>query len=64
MLAQIIWHGYAICEVSCPTLYFTEASSINFRRSMQYGVGCLKTGLTFRLAKMGIIRSGLFPVNQ
>ena len=62
MLAQIIWQGYTIAEVSCPTKYFTEASSINLRRSIQYGIGCLATALTFRLAKMGIIRSGLFPV--
>jgi glycosyltransferase involved in cell wall biosynthesis len=63
MLAQIIWQGYTIAEVSCPTKYFTEASSINLRRSIRYGFGCLWTALTFRLAKMGIIRSRLFPVN-
>ena len=62
MLAQIIWRGYTIAEVSCPTKYFTEASSINLRRSIRYGLGCLATALTFRLAKMGIIRSRLFPV--
>ena len=64
MLAQIIWQGYTIAEVSCPTKYFTEASSINLRRSILYGLGCLATALKFRLAKMGIIRSGLFPVIQ
>ena len=63
MLAQIIWQGYTIAEVSCPTKYFTEASSINVRRSIRYGLGCLWTALTFRLARMGIIRSALFPVN-
>jgi glycosyltransferase involved in cell wall biosynthesis len=62
MLAQIIWRGYTIAEVSCPTKYFTEASSINLRRSVLYGLGCLATALTFRLAKMGIIRSRIFPV--
>jgi glycosyltransferase involved in cell wall biosynthesis len=62
MLAQIIWQGYTIAEVSCPTKYFTEASSINLRRSIQYGLGCLATALTFRLAKMSIIRSKIFPV--
>jgi len=61
MLAQIFWHGYTIGEVSCPTKYFTEASSINFRRSCQYGFGCLGTGLKFRLAKMGLMKSKLFP---
>src|SRR5438093_8742376 len=61
MLAQILWHGYTIGEVSCPTKYFPEASSINLRRSIRYGIGCLSTGLTFRLAKMGLARSKLFP---
>ena len=63
ILAQIIWRRCTIAEVSCPTKYFTEASSINLRRSICYGLGCLWTALNFRLAKMGIIRSGLFPVN-
>lgn len=61
MLAQIIWQGFTIGEVSCPTKYFTDASSINFRRSCKYGFGCLGTGLKFRLAKMGLIKSKLFP---
>lgn len=64
MLAQIIWQGWRIAEVSCPTKYFTEASSINFRRSVRYGMGCLWTGLIFRLAKMGVASSRLFPVNH
>ncbi|MBD3392468.1 MAG: glycosyltransferase [Chitinivibrionales bacterium] len=53
MLAQILWCGYTIAEVSCPTKYFAEASSINFVRSLRYGAGCLRTALDFRLAKMG-----------
>ena len=61
MLAQIFWHGFTIGEVSCPTKYFTDASSINFRRSCKYGFGCLGTGAKFRLAKMGLIQSKLFP---
>ena len=52
-----------IAEVSCPTKYFAEASSINFKRSIRYGFGCLWTALNFRLARMGIIRSRLFPVD-
>ncbi len=64
MLAQIIWQGWSIAEVSCPTKYFAEASSINFRRSFRYGLGCLWTGITFRLAKMGLINSEFFPVNR
>lgn len=61
MLAQIIWFGHTIAEVSCPTKYFAEASSINFHRSVRYGCGCLLTALTFRLAKMRLIASRLFP---
>jgi glycosyltransferase involved in cell wall biosynthesis len=59
MLVQILWHEYAIAEISCPTDYNADASSINFRRSVVYGLGCLATALTFRLAKAGIIRSSL-----
>jgi glycosyltransferase involved in cell wall biosynthesis len=61
MLAQILWFGHTIAEVTCPTKYFTEASSISFQRSVKYGFGCLATGLTFRLAKMNLINSRLFP---
>ncbi len=61
MLAQILWAGYTIAEVSCPTKYFPEASSINFRRSVRYGFGCLGTGLAFRFAKLGLARPALFP---
>lgn len=62
MLAQILWFGFSIGEVSCPTKYFPEASSINFRRSVKYGFGCLSTGLSFRLAKLGFTDAGgLFP---
>ena len=61
MLAQIIWYGYMVAEVSCPTMYFPEASSINFRRSLRYGLGCLTTAFTFRLAKVGMVRSRRFP---
>lgn len=61
MLAQIIWYGFTIAEVSCPTKYFPEASSINFQRSLKYGCECLWTASRFRAAKMGISRSRLFP---
>jgi len=60
MLAQIIWYGYLVAEVSCPTKYFAEASSINFVRSIKYGFGCLLTAAIFRLARLGLIRSRLF----
>ena len=61
MLAQILWYGHIIGEISCPTKYFPEASSINFARSMKYGFGCLFTGILFRIAKMNLIQSQLFP---
>jgi glycosyltransferase involved in cell wall biosynthesis len=60
MLAQILWHGFTIAEVSCPTKYFAEASSINFRRSLKYGFQCLAVGLKFRLARLGLAQAELF----
>jgi glycosyltransferase involved in cell wall biosynthesis len=60
MLAQVIWFGFHIGEVSCPTKYFKEASSINFRRSVVYGLGVLKTAAQFRLSKMNIVKSSIF----
>ncbi|HEX9052050.1 MAG TPA: glycosyltransferase family 2 protein [Anaeromyxobacter sp.] len=56
MLAQALWFGFDIGEVSCPTRYFAEASSINFRRSVKYGFGVLATGLEYRLARMRLLR--------
>ena len=64
MIAQIVWFGYTVAEVSCPTKYFAEASSINLSRSIEYGIGCLKTACAFRLAKMNLIKSVLFPVRE
>jgi glycosyltransferase involved in cell wall biosynthesis len=60
MLAQIIWAGYRIGEVSCPTKYFADASSINFRRSVTYGFGVLWTACRFRLARLGLCRPAIF----
>ena len=61
MLAQIMWFGYTIAEISCPTKYFTDASSINFHRSTTYGFGCIQTAIKFRLSRMKLIQSPLFP---
>lgn len=61
MLAQIVWSGVTVAEVSCPTKYFPEASSINFRRSVIYGCGCLSIGLRFVLSRLGLHRDKLFP---
>src|SRR5713101_108913 len=60
MLAQCIYFGYRIGEVSCPTKYFKEASSINFARSVKYGLGVLATTLQCRLQKLGVARFRLF----
>lgn len=56
MIAQIFFQGFSIAEISCPTKYFDEASSINFRRSAVYGLGVLKVSLEYRLAKWGLYR--------
>ena len=63
MLAQILWFGYMIAEVSCPTKYFAEASSINLPRSIKYGFGCLFTSLKFRLAQLNLTFSERYPRN-
>jgi glycosyltransferase involved in cell wall biosynthesis len=60
MLAQCVYFGFRIGEVSCPTKYFKEASSINFRRSVQYGLGVLGTTLQFALQRAGIGRRPIF----
>ncbi len=60
ILAQVLWAGYLIAEVSCPTKYFEEASSINFSRSVRYGFGVLGVSLQFRLARMGLMRPDIF----
>ena len=61
MLMQILWVGHVIAEISCPTRYFSEASSINFRRSVQYGLGCLATAAGYRLARLGLVRLARYP---
>ena len=60
MLAQAAMFGFRIGEISCPTKYFAEASSINFRRSVVYGGGVLATSLRFRLHRLGLLRDPLF----
>jgi glycosyltransferase involved in cell wall biosynthesis len=61
MLAEILWRGFRVGEVSCPTKYFAEASSINFGRSLRYGFGCLEIAARFRLAAWGIGGDARFP---
>jgi len=60
VLAQAVFLGARIGEISCPTKYFPEASSINFRRSSIYGLGVLRTSIHFRLAKWGMAQRGIF----
>ena len=61
ILAETVWLGFQIGEVSCPTSYAPDASSINFRRSVRYGFCCLGTALAFRLARWKLLRSPKFP---
>ena len=64
MLSQILWFGYKVAEISCPTKYFAEASSINLLRSIKYGFGCLDTAIKYRLSKINLITSKLFPIKN
>ena len=60
MVSQIFFKGFEIAEVTCPTKYFPDASSINFSRSLTYGIGCLKVSAIHRLCRWGIIKSNLY----
>ena len=64
MLAQVIYCGFRVGEMSCPTRYFSEASSINFSRSVRYGLGVLATSFKFRFHKMGLTKSRMFAEMQ
>lgn len=60
VVAQICFAGFEIAEITCPTKYFPEASSITFRRSMTYGMGVMTTAISYSLQKMGLINLQLF----
>jgi len=60
MLAQIFYAGYEIAEITCPTKYFPEASSINFHRSVKYGLGVMKTSMQYRLQKWKLGNFAIF----
>jgi glycosyltransferase involved in cell wall biosynthesis len=60
MVAQIMYAGFEVAEITCPTKYFEEASSINLKRSTIYGLGVLKVSLIYRLNKWGILHSRLY----
>jgi glycosyltransferase involved in cell wall biosynthesis len=63
ILAQCLYFGFRVGEVSCPTRYFDEASSINFARSVKYGFGVLATSLKYRLQKLRLARFRLFSAS-
>lgn len=60
MLGQIAYAGYEMGEVTCPTKYFDDASSINFKRSVQYGLGVLRVSLCYRLQRWGVAKFDIF----
>jgi hypothetical protein len=60
MLAQSTYYGFRIGEISCPTRYFPEASSINFRCSVIYGAGVVRTSVQYRLQRWGLARFAIF----
>lgn len=62
MLSQIFMKGYEIAEITCPTKYFDEASSINFRRSVKYGMGVLRVSLQYRMHKWGLLKSRIYQL--
>jgi len=64
MLSQILYAGFRVAEITCPTKYFAEASSINFRHSLKYGFGCLATALEFRLSRWGLERFRTFDITR
>jgi glycosyltransferase involved in cell wall biosynthesis len=64
ILAQVAAAGFSIGEISCPTKYFPEASSINFRRSLKYGLGVVATSLAFRAWRLGLARPRIFTGDQ
>jgi glycosyltransferase involved in cell wall biosynthesis len=60
LLAQLCYAGYEIAELTCPTKYEKESSSINFMRSLKYGAGCMLTALQYFLSKKGMWKAGIF----
>ena len=63
MLALVFYKGFSVGQISCPTKYFPDASSINFMRSCKYGFGCLRVSMLYALAKLGIYKSKIFKNN-
>jgi hypothetical protein len=64
MLSQIVYAGFEIAEVSCPTKYFKEASSISFSRSIMYGLGVVKTSLFHFLQRTGLAKFKMYEIKR
>lgn len=64
ILSQILFAGFRVAEITCPAKYFADASSINFARSVKYGLGCLLTACQFRLRKMGLMGGRTFSIHS
>ena len=64
LIVQALYFDFSVGEISCPTRYFPEASSINFRRSVTYGLGVLRCALLYRLARWGLTSSPLFASDE
>lgn len=62
MISQIVYAGFEIAEITCPTKYFDEASSINFSRSLKYGLGCMSVSFKHRFNKWGLMKSEIYQV--
>ncbi|MQP52192.1 glycosyltransferase [Flavobacterium sp. LMO9] len=62
LLAQMTYANFAIGEITCPTKYFSEASSINFKRSVKYGLGVIRVSFAFRLQKLGLWKFGIYQI--
>jgi len=63
VIAQVFYAGFEIAEITCPTKYFNDASSINFRRSVKYGLGVIRVSLIYFFQKLGLIRRPLFKLH-
>jgi glycosyltransferase involved in cell wall biosynthesis len=63
VISQIFMAGFEIAEITCPTKYFPEASSINFKRSLKYGIGCIITSFKYRIHKIGISKNSIYKEN-
>jgi len=63
-LSQILYAGFEIAEITCPTKYFAEASSINFRRSVKYGFGVLRVSIGHFLQQRGVVTLNLYRVKD